>query len=273
MRIHSITTLALPDLEPYRTLRDRTWHWQRGYFVAEGGNVVRRLFASNLDIVSLLLSNAWFERLRPSLEEERHDATDVYLAPDDLLETITGVSMHQRVMAIGRIPAGLPLDTRAGRLHVALEGIADAENMGMIIRTCAAMGAHSLIAGPDSCSPWLRRSVRVSVGAVFSLPVHIADDLTSALARARDRYGWLVVATTPEGGMPALRAVLERYGRDRTLCLLFGSEGHGLTAAAMDLCEARYTIPMQAGIDSLNVAHAVAVALFDARVARKETEA
>ena len=120
---------------------------------------------------------------------------------------------------------------------------------------------------------WLRRSVRVSVGTVFSLPVLLADNLGSTLAHARDRLGWLLVATTPSNGAPSLRSVLDGRDGERTLCLLFGSEGNGLSVDILGLCEARYSIPMRQGIDSLNVAHAVAVSLFAARVVRGEAEA
>jgi tRNA G18 (ribose-2'-O)-methylase SpoU len=259
VHVHRITTINIPDLEPYLTLREQTHHWQGGHVVAEGEKAVRALLESDVPVVSMLLSDDWFEKLAGVLQSQRFEATQVYVAPDDLLEGIVGFRMHKRILAIGEEPPNVPLAELAAApgVIVALEGIADAENMGMILRNCAAFGAAGLVVGPDSSSPWLRRSVRVSLGNVFSLRIHRAVHVHEALAELRSSHRVAVVGTSPRGGTASLPSAVR-------LCLLFGGEAYGLTREAFALCDSLFTIPMHCGVDSINVANSVAVGLFAA---------
>ena len=259
VQMHYINSLDFPELEPYLTLREQTHHWKGGHVVAESEKAVRALLASGLPVSSMLLSMKWSKELATILEAERFRETQVYVGPDELLDEIVGFRLHQGILAIGAEPASVPLSVLAAKrgVIVALEGIADAENMGMILRNCAAFGVAGLVVGPDSGSPWLRRSVRVSLGNVFSLRIHRAEHVNAALSELRTSHGVTVVGTSPRGGTTVLPAT-ER------LCLLFGGEAYGLTDEAFSLCDAVFSIPMQNGVDSINVANSVAVGLFAA---------
>ena len=262
-----VTRIDLPALEPYRTLRETTQHWRRGFFVAEGDNVVFGLLESGLTIASLLLSAEWYDALEERLRDARFAATDVFIAPDELLEHITGMTLHKKILAVGRIPENPSLDaisipaTGSG-VHVAVEGIADSENMGVIVRNCAAFGVESLLTGADSTSPWLRRSVRVSMGTLFGLRTHRSDSVVETLQTLRREHNWRLVGTAPRGGVASMRSA--RGAHEGPVCLLFGSEGNGLSESAVDACDAFFTIPMRHGVDSLNVANALAVTLYEA---------
>ncbi|MDH7514384.1 MAG: RNA methyltransferase [Bacteroidota bacterium] len=245
----------------------KTRHWREGFFVAEGEKVVRRLLSSGHKVVSLLLTSRWFETLRPILEEKHFGALDVFIAPDEMLESITGVPMHQKIMAVGNIPPNPSLEELSHphsgtNIHVALEGIADAENMGMIVRNCAAFGVESLVTGRDSTHPYLRRSIRVSMGTIFSLRTYRSSSLHETLRDLRDQHGWRVVGTVPQGGRTIVEECLSREGLAAPICLLFGGEGSGLSDEARTLCDAFFTIPMHGNVDSLNVANATAVILY-----------
>jgi tRNA G18 (ribose-2'-O)-methylase SpoU len=213
------------------------------------------------------MDRRWLSLLSEILEDPRFEETIVYVGPEELLEGIVGFSMHQNLLAIGMIPRNPAIESlhtqQTGRhVHVALEGLADAENMGMILRNCAAFGVRSLIVGADSSSPWLRRSVRVSLGNVFSIRIHQTEDLLSTLETCRVELGWRLIATTPRGGHPTI-GTQQSEGAEH-LCLLFGSEATGLTEQALELCHDRFSIPMHGGVDSINVANAVAVAMHEA---------
>lgn len=263
LRIVPVTSLGHSELEPYRTLRGRTHHWSDGFCVAEGEKAVRALLASSLRVHSLLLSEDWLHALTGAFRFPQHSDTIVYVAPDQLLEEIVGYQMHKRLLAIGVIPenpslADMQHNAPPASVFVALEGIADAENMGMILRNCAAFGVEGLIIGADSCSPWLRRSVRVSLGNVFSLSIHRSEDVISTLQYCQKEWNWQLIATTPSGGSTKLST----SGEIRARCLLFGSEAAGLSGEALRISDMRFSIPMQNHVDSINVANAVAVALF-----------
>lgn len=265
MNIIDVDTLDLPELEPYRTLRSHTQHWRDGHFVAEGEKTVRALLSSSLSVQSMLISRDWLPLVEEGRASGALDESTIFIAPDALLEGIVGYSLHKSLLAVGTLPVNPSLDSlhAAGSkaaVYVALEAIADAENMGMILRNCAAFGVAGLIVGSDSASPYLRRSVRVSLGNVFSLRIHRSADLLESLQRCRSEFGWRVVGTTPRGGVRRLVSPEP----DRPLCLLFGSEAHGLTEGAASLCDELFTIPMRDDVDSINVANAVAVALYEA---------
>jgi tRNA G18 (ribose-2'-O)-methylase SpoU len=267
MILHPVDSIDHRELEPYRTLRAHTWHWKEGFFVAEGERAVRGLLASGIEVISLLLSPEWLEALRAELARDALHATTVFVAPQDALRKIIGFKLHQNVMAIGRMPETASFETivsraRGDALFVALEGISDAENMGMILRNCAAFGVTALLVGPDSCNPYLRRSVRVSLGAVFSLTVHRCAHIIKTLGVLRERHGWRIAGTTPRGGRTDLADL--RHAGAPPLCLLFGGEAHGLSEKAVQICDLFFSIPMRSGVDSLNVANAVAVALYEA---------
>ncbi len=260
-----IVSLETPELELYASLRENTEHWRGGVFVAEGEKVVRRLMESGWGIVSMLLSREWYRALEEQLSEERYAGVKVFLADETLLERIVGYKLHKNIMAIGRIPASPALESlgpRAGgsNVHAAVEAIADAENMGAIMRNCAAFGIDTLIVGSDSSSPYLRRSVRVSMGTVFSLRILQTDNLLETLAGLRSMHRWRIAGTTPRGGTNRFSPP----SAEHPLCVLFGSEAHGLTPEALELCDEVFTIPMKNGCDSINVANSVAVALYEA---------
>ncbi len=269
MKIKKISSLDSREFELYLTLREQTHHWREGFAVVESEKSVRELLASDVEIESMLMTRHWIDRLGPLLEQPRHSETVLYEAGETLLNNIVGFQMHKSLLALARIPANPQLaslsepshEQTALQVHVALEAVADSENMGMILRNCAAFGVASLVTGEDSCSPWLRRSVRVSLGNIFKLTLYRSPDLLTSLRQLRDDHGWHIVGTTPRGGNPTI-ALPQKEAKH--ICLLFGSEARGLTEQALALCDTRFTIPMQNDVDSINVANSVAVALHEA---------
>jgi tRNA G18 (ribose-2'-O)-methylase SpoU len=259
--IITVTSLDLPPLGPYLTLRRSAGQRAAGVFVAEGLKVVDRLLASGLDVVSMLTTPEMLERLRPGGADFPFP---VYRADKRLLEKITGCRMHQGIMAIGRIPPERPLGAvlehlSAPLLLAALDGIAHADNTGVIVRNCAAFGVQAVIAGANGCSPYLRRAVRNSMGAVFLLPVVHATDLPSVLAELAGR-GVAILGTDPHADRP-----IDLQDLTRDLCLVFGSEEAGISPEVRASLTERVAIPMPPGVDSLNVSSASAVALYEVR--------
>jgi tRNA G18 (ribose-2'-O)-methylase SpoU len=263
LRVKHIDSFDLPDLQPYRTMRRTEEHRRQGIFVAEGEKVVRRLLASQFSVVSALFPEKWLPVFRPTLEARPEDIP-VYLADKELLEQLTGFSMYQGVLAVGRIPAAVSLDEVLGRcprpwLLVAVDALANAENLGVLVRNCGAFGVHALLVGETSSSPFLRRSVRSSMGIIFSLPVVEPPSLAQTLADLQ-RRGVHCVAAHPHAEQTTL-AKAEFTG---DCCIVFGSEGLGLSPAVLQACGQAVAIPMRSGVDSLNVGSASAVFLYEA---------
>lgn len=266
MTVHKVTSLDHPGLQPYRTLRRPVDHIREGIFVAEGEKVVRRLLASPLSVISFLLTDEWYDRLAPDLAAHPCSESFVcHVGSKSLLESIVGFNLHQGIMAVGRVPAepSLPAllkDFPKPWLMVAMDGLVNAENVGVVVRNSAAFGASAIIAGPTSSSPYLRRAVRNSMGTVFTMPVIHVTDLPETLRLIHRDSDGEVIGTDLDGEL-----IGPESGMDGNVCLVMGNEGEGITAPVLAACTRRVAIPMSNGTDSLNVASASAVFCYEVR--------
>src|SRR5437867_6213550 len=261
--VQRIQSFDLPDLQPYRTMRRQEEHRQQGIFVAEGEKVVRRLLESKFTVVSVLLPEKWLRELEAVLQG-RSEQIKVFVAEKKLLETLTGFSMYQGLLAVGRVPPLPTLDevlasSARPYLLVAVDGLSSAENLGALVRNCSAFGVQALLVGESSSSPFLRRAVRSSMGTIFELPAIESGNLVQTLQSVR-RKGIRCIAAHPhvEG------RTLPQAGFVSDCCLIFGSEGYGISPAVLEACDDAVAIPMSPTVDSLNVGSAAAVFLYEA---------
>jgi tRNA G18 (ribose-2'-O)-methylase SpoU len=262
-RSQKIESFDLPELQPYRTMRRQHEHREQGIFVAEGEKVVRRLLESKFSVVSVLLPEKWLGELGPLLQA-RPEEIQVFVAEKALLETLTGFSMYQGLLAAGKIPvmptlAEVIARSPQPRLLAAADGLSSAENLGALVRNCAAFGAQSLIVGETCGSPFLRRAVRSSMGTIFQLPIVETASLVLALRGLRER-GIRCIAAHPHVAGQTLSQV--SFAGD--CCIVFGSEGHGISPTVLAACPEAAAIPMPETVDSLNVGSAAAVFLYEA---------
>lgn len=256
-----------PRLAPYRNMRAQTGHLGDGVFVTEGPKVVERLMDSDIEILSILMPPEWLPDFQSRLEAYPRDL-DLFVAPLSTLEQLTGYNLYQGVLALGRVPSPTALEgfgTMPGpRLLVALDGVGNSENTGTIIRTATAMGVQGLIAGETASHPYMRRSVRSSMGAVFRMPYHCAASLRETLLQLRG-MGFHCVAAHPHvDGRTLWQA---EFTGDT--CLVLGAEGNGIRPEVLSACADAVALPMLAGVDSLNVASAAAVFLAEVRRQRR----
>lgn len=268
-KVHKIDSFELPALQPYRTMRRQMEHREQGIFVAEGEKVVRRLLESRFAVVSLLLPEKWLDELGQALQA-RPEFIDVFVAEKQLLETLTGFSMYQGLLAVGKIPAPMSFAEILERgskpyLLAAVDNLSNAENLGALVRNCVAFNVQALVVGETCCSPFLRRAVRSSMGAIFQLPVIENQNLVAALRDLRAR-GIRCIAAHPH----IKGRTLPQASFSGDCCIIFGSEGHGITPAVLATCDESAAIPMPAAVDSLNVASAAAVFLYEANRQRAE---
>jgi tRNA G18 (ribose-2'-O)-methylase SpoU len=190
------------------------------------------------------------------------DASDApcYVMSEALAEEVTGFHVHRGALAsLRRRPQPTVEEVLAGaRSVVVLEDIVDHTNVGAIFRSAAALGFDAVLLAPRCADPLYRRSVKVAMGAVFSVPWTRLDDWYDALPRISDA-GFTTVALTLADDATELEAAVAGLGR---VALVLGSEGHGLSPRWMQSADRRAVIPMREGIDSLNVAAATAVACY-----------
>jgi len=274
LRIEKISSFDALELQPYATMRRPAAHELQGIFVAEGEKVVRRLLESHFTVISVVFTERHLADFC-DLIEARPEQITVYLAEKKWLETLTGFAMFQGVLAVGKIPEKVSLDavlrdSPKPRLIAAVDGLTNSENLGALVRNCAAFSVHALLVGETSSSPFLRRSVRNSMGAIFQLPIvelgkGDATTLAETLTALRKR-GIRCIAAHPHGEKLVTEA---DFAKD--CCIVFGSEGLGISKEVLESCDEAVAIPMPEKVDSLNVGAAAAVFLYEANRQRKKT--
>ena len=240
---------------------------EHGLFIAEGTKVITRAVAAGYPVRSMLLGKSRLADL-PALAEAAGagagaGAAPVYVVPDEVAESVTGFRVHRGALAsLARKP--LP-EARAvigdARRIVVLEDLVDHGNVGAIFRCAAALGVDAVLLSPRCADPLYRRSVKVSMGAVFAIPYARMTGWHDGLAELKSG-GFQVLALTPdERAVPITNAL---RGAEK-VALLLGTEGEGLSGRWLDEADEAVRIPMNpaaraAGVDSLNVVAAAAIA-------------
>jgi tRNA G18 (ribose-2'-O)-methylase SpoU len=247
--ISFVTDSTDPRLDDYRNLHDRRLNEEGGRFIAESELVVRELLGSGLPVHSILLTAPRLHALEGVLGD-----ANVLVAPQEVLDGVTGFHVHRGCLAIGERPVAVVIPDGA-RAIVVLEDLVDVDNVGAMIRNAAALGADAIVLSPRCADPFYRKAIRVSMGAVFRLPLVRATAWPGDLRALRERGFALVGAVLGGGAVP-----IQSYAPPERFALVLGTEGPGLAAGTIELCDARVTIPMKAA-DSLNVATAGAVLL------------
>jgi tRNA G18 (ribose-2'-O)-methylase SpoU len=249
-----------PRVADYVRLTDvhlrRSLEVQHGLFIAEGEKVIRRALGAGYPVRSLLVTP---ERLAGLGDLVGSLAAPVYVVAPQVAEALTGYQVHRGALAsMQRRPLPALAEVLAGaRRVVVLEDMVDHANVGAIFRCAAGLGIDAVLLAPRCADPLYRRSVKVSMGAVFAVPFTRLPDWRSGLAELR-AAGFRLLALTPSADAVPVDEITFR-GR---LALLLGTEGDGLSARWLEAADAQVRIPMRGGVDSLNVAAAAAIACY-----------
>lgn len=271
----NLITVQSPDdprLDLYRNLSDAALLAGSGCFIAEGRLVVRRLVeASPFRPRSVLVTPAG----RAALDglEARLGDVPVYEVDQGVMNTITGFNIHRGCLAVGE--RGTPRDWQhlaaTARTLVVLEHVADPDNVGALFRSAAALGAEAVLLDPHTTDPLYRKAIRTSMGAALWLPFARLAEWPADLQRLR-ALGVTVLALTPDAGADTLGTWIDAHCANADavrVALLLGHEGAGLSGVATAAADARLRIPVNPEVDSLNVAVAGAIALYEAARLRR----
>lgn len=264
MRVIEVSDLSQPGVDVFGKLTEAQLRSRlepdKGLFIAESPKVINVALSAGYQPVSILC-------------ERRHisgDAADiiarcgdipVYTGERELLSRLTGYTLTRGVLCAMRRPGLLSVESicREARRVVVIDGVVDSTNVGAIFRSAAALGIDGVLLTPSSCDPLNRRSVRVSMGAVFLVPWTVLNEPVESLAR----YGFRTsaMALTDKSisiDAPELKTVPK-------LAIIMGTEGDGLAPDTIAAADYVVRIPMSHNVDSLNVAAAAAVAFWELR--------
>ncbi|MFD3452110.1 TrmH family RNA methyltransferase [Streptomyces sp. NPDC058691] len=267
-----IVTIDDPDdprLHDYTSLTDvelrRRREPEEGLFIAEGEKVIRRAWRAGYGMRSMLLTAKWVDVMRDVIDEV---PAPVYAVDPGLAERVTGYHVHRGALASMQRrqlpePRELLAGARPGLRRVAIfEDIVDHANMGAAFRNAAALGVDAVFLTPRCADPLYRRAVKVSMGAVLAVPYARFASWPQDADLVRE-HGFVLAALCLSDSSITLDELADR--RHEKLALMLGTEGEGLSAGALRAADEHVRIPMEAGVDSLNVAAASAVAFYATR--------
>jgi tRNA G18 (ribose-2'-O)-methylase SpoU len=281
-----MTRIAVIDpddrrLDAYRALRDRSGRRDVGRFIAESEIAVKRLLQSRFITESVVATRGHADsivRLAPA-------DVPVYEVEHWVLNEVVGFDLHRGCVACGVRPSDdhdrtteilESLQARGRSTIVVAQGLSDPANVGAVVRCCRAFAVDLLVLDSRAADPFERRSIRASMGHVFTQPLVVSNDLPGWVQRARTGLGSKagVLAAVADHGAIAL----DEADAPDHLVILLGNEGHGLAPGLLSHADTRVTIPIDPAADSLNVAAATAVLLhvlrpFPPSISRRGTPA
>jgi len=261
-----IDSLDDPRVASYRNLRDRTLAGEN-LFVAEGRLVVSRLLESEFDVESVLVAQQFADDLRELVGPE----VPLYMVDEPLLVEIVGYDFHRGVLAVGRrrerFTFGQLMDhvgRQASLRLVVCPEVANRDNLGLVFRAAAGFGVDGILLGPGSGDPLARRCLRLSMGAALRLPFARSGDLAADLTELKECWGVELVATVLDDEAEHVG----EFAWPARVGLLFGHEHRGLDGEWLALCDHQVTLPMAPGTDSLNLAMAAGIFIYEMTRAR-----
>lgn len=261
-----------PRIAEFRDIRERDLTGRESRFIAEGTVVLRLLAGAHAASGDFVAEKVLLLRNRVSGLSDIIDAfpTDVpvYVATSEVLDGIVGFHLHRGVLALGRrrreIELGVFLDRLPQQaLVLAGCGISNHDNMGSMFRNAAAFGADAVLLDESCCDPLYRKALRVSVGSILTLPYCRQSSDLGLLAAMADR-GFAIWSLSPQG-----KVDIRDVPACERMALVVGTEGDGLPHSILSTFGS-VRIPQAPGLDSLNVATASGIALFEmaARIKR-----
>lgn len=266
MTIHYLESAADPRVSDYTQLTDVHLRKLRepaeGMYIAESSRVLRRALAAGHQPRSFFLAEKWLDDLQDILGAYPH--VPAFIGSAALLEEITGFHLHRGAMAAMQRPEPVPLsELLAGARRIAvLEDLTDHTNVGAVFRSAAAIGVDGVLVTPQCADPLYRRSIRVSMGTVFQVPWTRIESWPASIEQLKEAGYFVAGMSLGEGAITLDELVAQDH---QNLVLVFGTEGDGLKPETDRLLDARVTIPMMNGVDSLNVAASSAVAFYATR--------
>ena len=265
--VREITDFSDPALDVYARLTEaqlmNRFDPSKAMFIAESPKVIHRALDGGYKPVSMLMERKDIDGSAAEIIARCPDIP-VYTADEDLLCNLTGYHLTRGVLcAMKRPPLPTLEETLKGAKRVAvLDNVQNPTNVGAILRSAAALGMDALLLTPGCSDPLYRRAARVSMGTVFQMPWTFFPEGRPWYEQLRE-LGFKSAALALKDDTLSIDD--PRLVAEEKLALVLGSEGDGLSDAAINGCDYTVKIPMYHGVDSLNVAAASAVAFWELR--------
>lgn len=270
MTLVPLTSLEDSRLDAYARLTEAQLRSkiepEKGIFIAESFKVIERALQAGYEPISFLLEEKWIDRCETLFSLKERDIP-AFVLPTEQIRELAGFTLTRGILAALRRPA-LPSVREVisdAQCVAVMEEISDPTNLGAIFRNAAALKIDAVLLAPTCSDPFLRRTVRVSMGSVFQVPwtraTCDATEWPESVFEALQQLGFTTIALALSEDALDIRDPMLKQAKKRAL--FFGGEAHGLKAATIAACDQVAKIPMAHGVDSLNVAASSAVAFWE----------
>ncbi len=251
--IHNIDNIEIPELDIYSSLRESAFRAD-GSFIADSPKVVNLVLESDVEVISMLATQEYYEEFSELLEKK--NIPKKYLTTKEEMKKIVGHKIHHNCMMHGIRPCDVTIDALSNEVLL-LDGITSAENVGSIVRSCAALGVESLIIPKDTPHPFNRRALRVSMGYATKIRTYVHEDIKRSIVALQAKGYRVFAAEVAENSTP-----LSRVKTPQKWVLIMGHEGQGIAEDILELCDEVVTIEMQEGVKSFNVGVAASLMMY-----------
>ncbi len=248
-----IQNINIEELEIYSSLRESAFR-EDGSFIADSPKVVNLVLESDVEIKSMLATGEYYDEFSELLKSK--NIPKKYLTTKEEMKKIVGHKIHHNCMMHGIRPHDVSLE-ELGDEVLLLDGITSAENVGSIVRSCAALGVGSLIFANETPHPFNRRALRVSMGYSTFIKSHMHKDIKKTIRDLQTKGYRIFAAEVAPDATP-----LSKVQTPEKWVLVMGHEGRGIADDILSLCDEVVTIEMQEGVKSFNVGVAASLMMY-----------
>lgn len=253
MKLTPVENIHIPELEIYHKFKEHAFLSDNS-FLADSPKVVNFLLEAKMKIKSILATQEYYEQNEALIESNNIET--LYVTEKKEMEKIVGHTLHHSCMIHGIRPDETPLLELDDHILM-LDAISSTENVGSLSRSAAALGVNSFLIPSNGPHPYNRRSLRVSMGYVSRLKVHVYDDIASTIQHLKEMGYKVFAAEITENSTPLMSAIVPKKW-----VLLMGHEGYGISKEVLALCDEVVHIEMQEGLKSLNVGVAASLLMY-----------
>ena len=252
-----VDSLEMPQLAPYTKLTEgqlrNRLHPEEGLFICESEKVIRVALQHGVKPVSFLCEEKFLEQI-----EALNANVPVYTGKRETLKQLTGYELSRGILCCMHRPMsrGIGEVCEKARRIAVMDSVVNSENTGAIFRAAAALGIDALLLTRTCCDPLNRRACRVSMGTVFQIPWTYLDNYNQLKEQGFKTVALALTDRSVSIDDPCLK-------EPNRLAIIMGTEGDGLSDSVLRQCDYVAKIPMQRGVDSLNVAAAASVAFWE----------
>lgn len=264
-----ITSRANPRITDAAKLHEKKHRNRTQRFFFEGHKLFSEARDARIPIECVIVEEQAYEKYRPLFEDADFE---ILLVPPSVYEKVTDEQAPQGIFCIAKFPDNLKfshtisitgshlgdiIKTKAPK-YLICDGLRDPGNLGTVIRTANALGFDGLLLSADCadvCSP---KTVRAAMGALFRLPITIAEDIPASIAELRNAGFDVRAAALTDAAQP-----LGTYRVTDKTVFVIGNEGHGLAEETVAACDGAVIIPMAPGAESLNAAIAASILMWE----------